>query len=145
MKTRSQLLTSVLMCISALVLQSCSYGPMQTPTSTGLVLYTKGAKQHTANVQIALPPTKVFAGMVRAVARHPELDIINNDEERYLLEVLAGDLRLAGQASELDQNSTLFFIWADAGDSGHTGESLAMRAIRELCSELEIDCTMKDR
>ena len=145
MRSRSQPLTVVLVCISAMALQSCTYGPMQSPTSAGLVLYTKGARQHTANLQIALPPTEVYAGMVRAVARHPELHIINNDEERYLLEVLAGDLSLTGQATELDRNSTLFFIWADAGNSGQTGESLAMRAIRELCSELEIDCTMKDR
>ena len=128
-----------------LALSGCTYGPMESPTRAGVVIYTKGARQHTANLQIALPPTEVYAGMLRAVARHPELDIINNDEERYLLEVLADDLRLAGQATELDRNSTLFFIWADAGNSGHTGESLAMLAIRELCSELEIDCTLKDQ
>ena len=128
-----------------LAVSGCTYGPMKEPTSAGLVIYTKGVKQHTANVQIALPPTEVYAGMLRTVARHPELDIINNDEKRYLLEVLAGDLRLAGQATELDQNSTLFFIWADAGSSGQTGENLAMQAIRELCAELAIDCTTKDR
>ena len=131
--------------VISLAVSGCTYGPMKEPTTAGVVIYTKGAKQHTANLQIALPPTEVYAGMLRAVARHPELRIINNDEQRYLLEVLAGDLSLTGQATELDQNSTLFFIWADAGNSGHTGESLAMRAIRELCSELEIDCAMKDR
>ena len=131
--------------VISLAVSGCTYGPMKEPTTAGLVIYTKGAKQHTANLQIALPPTEVYAGMLRAVARHPELHIINNDQKRYLLEVLAGDLSLTGQATELDQNSTLFFIWADAGSSGQTGESLAMRAIRELCSELAIDCTMKDR
>ncbi len=145
MKAGSHTILSTTGLVILLAVAGCTYGPMKEPTTAALVIYTKGAKQHTANLQIALPPTEVYAGMLRAVSRHPELDIINNDEQRFLLEVLAGDLSLTGQATELDQNSTLFFIWADAGSSGLTGENLAMRAIRELCSELAIECTMKDR
>jgi hypothetical protein len=129
--------------IGALVMQSCTYGAMRAPTSAGLVVYTKGARQHTATVQIARPPAEVYAGMLRILARRPDLKVINNDEKHYLLEVVKGEKHLTAQATELDGNSTLFFIWADAGESGQTGHDLALVAMRELCAELKIECKMQ--
>ena len=128
--------------VGAFAMQSCAYGPMQAPTSAGMVIYTKGARQHTATVQIAQPPAEVYAGMLRALAKRPDLKVINNDEKRYLLEVTKDGKRLTGQATELDANSTLFFIWADAGESGQTGQNLALVAMQELCAELKIECKM---
>ncbi|KPK09647.1 MAG: hypothetical protein AMJ68_11560 [Acidithiobacillales bacterium SG8_45] len=129
--------------IGAFTMHSCAYGPMQAPTSAGLVVYTKGAQQHTATVQIARPPTEVYAAMLRIVAKRPDLTVINNDEKRYLLEVAKGEKRLTGQATELDAYSTLFFIWADAGASGQSGQNLALTAMRELCAELKVECKME--
>jgi len=129
--------------IGSLAFLSCAYGPMQAPTSAGMVVYTKGARQHTATMQIARPPAEVYAGMLRVLARRPDLTVINNDEKHFLLEVTKGGNRLTGQATELDANSTLFFIWADAGESGQTGQNLALSAMRELCAELKIECKME--
>jgi hypothetical protein len=121
---------------------SCTYGSMRAPTSAGMVVYTKGARQHTATVQIAQPPAEVYAGMLRILARRPDLKVINNDEKHYLLEVVKGEKNLTAQATELDTNSTLFFIWADAGESGQTGHDLALDAMRNICAELKIECKM---
>ena len=129
--------------IGALLMLGCAYGPMEAPTSAGMVVYTKGAQQHTATVQIARPPAEVYAAMLRVITKRPDLMVINNDEKRYLLEIAKGEQRLTGQATELDANSTLFFIWADAGASGQTGQSLALDAMRELCAELKIVCKME--
>ena len=129
--------------IGALVMQGCTYGAMQAPTSAGLVGYTKGASQHTATVQIARPPAEVYAGMLRIIARRPDVTVINQDKKHYLVEVTKGEKRLTGQATELDAYSTLFFIWADAGASGQTGQNLALTAMRELCAELKIECKME--
>jgi hypothetical protein len=122
---------------------SCTYGSMRAPTSAGMVVYTKGARQHTATVQIAQPPAEVYAGMLRILARRPDLKVINNDEKHYLLEVVKGEKNLTAQATELDTNSTLFFIWADAGESGQTGHDLALDAMRNICAELKIECKMQ--
>ena len=131
--------------IGALALHGCTYGAMRAPSDAGLVVYTRGASMHTATIQIARPASEVYAAMLRAVANYPkEVTVINNDEKRYLLEVTSEGKRLAGQATELDANSTLFFIWADTGDSGETGKHLAERATRTLCNELKIECKMKD-
>jgi hypothetical protein len=130
--------------IGVLTMLSCTYGAMKAPTSAGMVVYTRGASLHTATIQIAKPPAEVYAGLLRAVARHPDLTVINNDKKRYLLELAKGDQRLTAQATELDANSTLFFIWADAGTSGKSGKNLSLRAAQEICAELKIECKVKD-
>ncbi len=129
--------------IGTITLQDCTYGPMRAPTSAGLVVYTKGAQQHTATVEIERPPAEVYAAMQRTIAKRSDLMVINKDEKRYLLEVTKGEKRLTGQATKLDTNSTLLFIWADAGASGQTGQNLALTAMRALCAELQIECKME--
>jgi len=129
--------------IGAFTMNSCAYGPMQAPTSAGMVVYTKGARQHTATVQLARAPAEVYAAMLRVAAQHPEYKILNKDDKRFMLEMTEGERSLAGQATELDANSTLFFIWADAGASGQSGQNLALTAVRELCAELKIECKME--
>ncbi len=145
MRTRLQYLFDRAVIVAALALSGCSYGPMQAPTSAGMVIYTEGAQHHTATVQIALPPPDVYAGMLRILDRMPELSVIHQDRKRYMLEVTADEKRLTGQATPLDTNSTLLFIWADAGNSGLTGQDLSLRAMREICAELNVECKMDSR
>lgn len=130
--------------VGAFAIQSCTYGTMQAPTSAAMVVYTKGARQHTATIQIAKPADEVYAAMLRAVANNPEkMTVVNNDEKGYLLELAHKGKKITGQAMEVDANTTLFFIWADAGETNDTGKNMAERATRSLCSELKIECKMK--
>ena len=144
MKPYRYTLLTVFGLVGIFIMQSCTYGSMRAPTSAGLVVYTRGASQHTATIQIPRPPAEVYSAMLRIITRHPELTVINDDKKHYLLEVAKGEEHLTGQATELDANSTLFFIWADAGASGQTGKNLALRAAQEICAELKIQCQMKD-
>jgi len=130
--------------IGALAMPGCAYGPMQAPTSAGQVVYTKGARQHTATVQLAVPAAEVYAAMLRITAQRPDLKILNKEDKRYLLELTDGERSVAGQATELDVNSSLLFIWSDAGESGQTGQSISLKAIRDICAELKVHCTMQD-
>ena len=142
MSTRLPALAVIPIIATVMAIQSCSYSPMQATTSAGMVIYTQGAQQHTATVQIALTPAEVYAGMLRILDRMPELSVIHQDHKRYLLEVTADENRLTGQATQLDTHSTLLFIWADAGNSGQTGQNLALRATRVVCAELNVECEM---
>jgi len=130
--------------IGALTMPGCAYGPMQAPTSAGLVVYTKGARQHTATVQLAVPAAEVYAAMLRITAQRPDLKVLNKEDKRYLLELTDGERSVAGQATELDANSSLLFIWSDAGESGQTGQNISLKAIRDICAELKVHCTMQD-
>ena len=130
--------------VGMLTLLGCTYGAMKAPTEAGLVVYTRGASLYTATIQIARPADEVYAAMLRAVANNPEkMTVVNNDEKGYLLELTHKGKRITGQAMEVDPNTTLFFIWADAGETNDTGKNMAERATRSLCSELKIECKMK--
>lgn len=124
-------------------LSGCTYGPMRAPSNAGLVIYTQGARQHTATVQLERAPAEVYAGMQQIIARNPELQVVNDDSKRYLLEVVKGERRLTAQATLLDDHATLLFIWADAGDSGQTGRDLALKAAKDICAELQVSCKVE--
>lgn len=122
----------------------CTPLALQPVTSSGLIIYTKGASQHTARVQLALPPEDVYAGILTIVRRMPELTVVNQDDRRFFLEVVEGTRRLSGQATDLGRGETLLFVWADAGESGLSGRELALEAVERLCTELEVECSMQD-
>ena len=130
--------------ISALLLwglQGCAT-MLQPVASTGLIVHARGASQHTATVQLALPPGEVYAGMLRVAARHPEFRVVNNLPSRFLLEVKDGTRSLTGQATDLGGGKTLLFMWTDAGGTGQTGRELALDAVKEICAELAVQCRM---
>jgi hypothetical protein len=133
--------------ISALLvwgLQGCATA-LQPAASTGLVVYTKGARQYTVTVHLALPPGDVYAGMLRVAARHPQFRVVNKVQSRFLLEVEDDTRRLTGQATDLGRGETMLFMWADAGGSGQTGQALALDAVKEICAELAVQCQVGEK
>ncbi len=127
-----------------MVLVGCASGPMKAPTSAGTVIYTKGAAQHTATVMLTVPPPKVYEAMLTIVKKSPDLELVNQDDESYLVEVSHGEWKVAGQATTMDRVNTILFIWSDAGNSGMTGQELSLRAVRNVCDELRVECEMQD-
>lgn len=127
------------------LITGCSSGPARAPTSAGMVVFAKGAQQHTATVMLNEQPRTVYEAMVSVVKRTPDLTVINNNKEDFLLEVSHEDgMSITAQATTMDRANTILFIWADAGDSGMTGNELAKRAMTSICSELKVECTMQD-
>jgi len=127
-----------------LLLQACTVGPMREPTQTGLVLYTQGARQHTATVQLNVPPQDVYTAMLRVIRGRKDLKLISSNDRRYLIEVVQGANSITAQATPQDNYSTLLMVWAQAGKNGETGRDLALRAVNQLCTELAIECRMQD-
>ena len=122
----------------------CTPLALQPATSSGLVVYSKGASQHTASVRLVLPPGEVYRGMLGMIERRPELTVVNRNDARYLLEVVEGEQRLTGQATDLGRGETLLFIWVDTGDSGQTGRGLMEEVITVVCKELAVECEEQD-
>lgn len=121
----------------------CTPVALQPVTSTGLVVYSKGASQDTASVILALTPDRVYRGMIGMLERRPHVTVINRNDKRYLLEVEDRGRRLTGQATDLGRGETLLFIWVDAGDTGQTGQDLIEDAITTVCKELAVECTVQ--
>jgi hypothetical protein len=113
--------------------------------SAGEVVYTRGARQHTATVELAVAPRRAYEAMLRVAETSPGWTIVSNDPTRLLVEAEEGKRSVAAQATELGSNSTLLFIWADAGDSAETGRDLAAEAMRDICNELDVRCKFRER
>ena len=117
---------------------------LQPVATTGSVLYTQGARQHTAMLQIQLAPAEVYHGLLKVIASRSDLKTLNTNAQRYLVEVARNGEFLSAQATSLSANETLLFIWADAGKSGRTGQDLARSAAEQICIQLAVKCVVKD-
>jgi len=116
---------------------------LQPVASSGAVIYTQGARQHTAMLQIDLPPAEVYAGLHRVIAQHPEFSVVNRNDKNYFIEILSDDRNLTAQATSLAAGQTLLFLWADAGNGGNSGQALMRAAISKICTELAAECVVK--
>jgi len=124
-------------------IQSCGTA-LQSTAMTSSIIYTKGARQHTAMLQINLPPADVYNGLLKVIAKRPDLKTLNTNTQRYLIEVEKDGQFLSAQATSLSNDQTLLFIWADAGNTGRTGQELAQTATEAICKELGVQCKVKE-
>lgn len=118
----------------------CWPAPGASVAHTAAVVYTKGARQNTVSVRLKVPPHQVFAAMIRLAEEDTDFEIIKRDDRRLLLEVVAADRSVSGQATDLGRGETLLFVWADAGTSGMTGRKFALEVAEYVCAELSVDC-----
>ena len=103
------------------------------------VIYTAGSKKHTAAVQVPVDASKVFATIVRLLEQKPDYVIENRNDEAFLIEVAKGAKSMTGQVTSLGSNRSLLYVWADAGESGLTGEELATSVVEVVCDELGVE------
>ena len=117
---------------------------LQPVASQAAVLYTEGARQHTAMLQISLPAPDVYEGLLRVVSCRSDLALVNRNDERLLVEIAKDGMNLAAQATSLSHDGTLLFLWADTGESGRSGNDLTRTAIEAICGELAVDCRVRE-
>lgn len=129
---------ALLFSLVVLPVAGCWPAPGASVAHTTAVVYTRGARQNTVSVRLKVPPQDVFAALGRILETRPDLEIIQRDGGRRFVEVVKGDLRLAGQVTDLERGETLLFVWADAGTTGRTGRGVALDAVEQLCQELGV-------
>jgi hypothetical protein len=127
----------------ATVMQGCATA-LQPAASGAAVLYAEGARQDTAMLEISMPAQAVYESLLRVVAQRSDLELVNKNEDRLLIEVARGEMNLAAQATTLSDGRTLLFLWTDAGNSGQSGQDLARTAIEQICTELAVECEVRE-
>jgi len=120
-------------------LSGCIFLPGGTVVESALVVHTAGSKKHTAAVQVPVAASEVFATIVRLVGDRPDLLIESRNDKAFLIEVAKGSRTLTGQVTSLGADRSLLYVWADAGDSGVTGEELATSIVEIVCDELGVE------
>ncbi len=131
------LVISTFLAISTL--SGCIFLPGGTVVESALVVHTAGSKKHTAAVQVPVAASEVFATIVRLIEDKPDWQIENRNDKAFLIEVAKGSRSLTGQVTDLGAGRSLLYVWADAGESGVTGEELATSVVELVCDELDVE------
>ena len=113
--------------------------PGGSVVDSALVVHTAGSRKHTAAAQIPAPAPEVFAAVIRLVEEKPDLLIDSRNDKAFLIEVTRGSQSLTGQVTSLGTDRSLLYVWADAGESGLTGEELATSMVELVCDELGVE------
>jgi len=116
----------------------CSLLPGGQAYDSATVVYSAGSKQHTAAVQVPVAAADVYASFVRLLNEQHDLDFENRNDKAMLIEVAQGSRSLTGQVTPIGVNRSLLYVWADAGESGETGEQLAISVVELVCDELGV-------
>ena len=123
-----------------LLVGACTALPGGTVTDAATVVYTSGSSQYTAAVQLKVPAADVFEALLAVVAEHPDLEVINQNDKAYLIKVgHEGERYTTGQVTSLGPDSSLLYVWAEAGSSGRTGREMAFSAVDFVCEKLNVD------
>jgi hypothetical protein len=121
------------------LLSGCIFLPGGTVTHSATVVYTTGASQHTAAVELQVAADVVFDTLVRIIKENPDIEVVNRNDQAYLIEVAQQERRITGQVTKLGSGSSLLYIWADAGSSGESGREMAISAVEVICDELGVN------
>lgn len=119
-------------------LSGCIFLPGGTVVDSALVVHTAGSKKHTAAVQVPVAASEVFATIVRLIEDKPDWQIENRNDKAFLIEVAKGSRSLTGQVTDLGAGRSLLYVWADAGESGATGEEMTTSVVEVVCDELGV-------
>ena len=123
----------------AAFLSGCIFLPGGTVTHSATVVYTAGASQHTAAVELQVVADVVFEALVRIIKENPDVEVVNRNDQAFLIEVAQQkERRITGQVTKLGSGSSLLYIWADAGSSGESGREMAISAVEVICDELDV-------
>jgi hypothetical protein len=117
---------------------ACSSLPGGEAYESATVVYSAGSKKHTAAVQVPVAASEVYASIVRLLEERQDLDFENRNDKAMLIEVEKDSRSLTGQVTELGVDRSLLYVWADAGDSGITGQELAISIVELVCDELGV-------
>jgi len=120
----------------AMLLNACLGTPGTTVTNAGEVVCLAGPKEETVTVTLAAHPEDVFDSIVRMVLEAETTEVIQRNDASRMIEVTYDGRSLNAQATEYGEGDTLLFLWADAGETGLTGNEVAMSTIDMISKDL---------
>jgi len=120
-------------------LNACLGTPGTTVTNAGEVVYSAGARQDNVAVILAASPGAVFDSLIREIMKSENVAVIERSDASRTVEVTLDGRNLRAEATEYNGDETLLFLWADAGDTGLTGNEVAMSTINTISLDLDVN------
>lgn len=105
-----------------------------------MIKYIRGENYNTATVQLEAMPNQVFAALVRYVEEQPDITMIKQDISNRMIEAEKDTLRVTAKVVDLGKGISELTIIVDAGDAEMNDEELALRVVKKICGDLDLDC-----
>lgn len=121
------------------LLSACLGTPGTTVTNAGEVVYSASAKKGTVTAIVAASPGLVFDSFIREIMRSETVEVIERNDASMMVEIALDGRTLRAEVTEYGDDQTLLFLWADAGDTGLTGNEVAMSTINTISQDLDVN------
>jgi hypothetical protein len=135
MKHLRPLLISAILA-TAVFLSACLGTTGTTVTNAGNVVYATGPREDVISVTMAAAPTDVYDSIVRVFAESGTAELVKRNDESMTVEVKFEERSVTLQATEFGEGETLLFVWADAGNSGLSGNEVAISTIDAISKDI---------
>ena len=109
-----------------------------TAAVTATVVYVASTMQYTATVEVKAKPADVYAAMLRVLKRRPDVEIVQRDDAKYLLEIRKDKNKAMAQVTTGQGGLTLLKVTAQEGETEASHEDLALRIVTQVCKELKV-------
>jgi hypothetical protein len=118
------------------------------------IKYAKSKEGYVAEAQIPAPAEKVYrAAITLAEERAPVVRILNRDDAKFLIEVTDDIQKASFKAESINTETTAVIVKADVPKvEGKEKEyekaqekELALRIINNICTKLNVKCTVTNK
>ena len=99
-------------------------------------------RQYTATLDVSKEAGEIYHIVVRELEKIPDVTIIKKDDSGFLVEASRAGKITRITASPLGAGKSRVTVKADAGKSWEESKDLANRAVRRICEEVQMRCTL---
>jgi len=128
-----------LMSAMSMLCVACLGTPGTTVTSATTAVYAAGATRDTISAQLPKTSAQVFDTILRLIEEEPGAEVSHLNNRAHMVEVTWDGRSMTAQATELDPQETLLFLWVDAGDTGLTAKEVGTSVLQSICFDLNIE------
>jgi hypothetical protein len=107
-----------------------------------VVNFIEKGSQYTATLEVAKEADEIYRIVVRELEQIPDVRIIRKDDSKFSVEASRAEKITLITASPLGAGKSRVTVQADAGKSWEESKDLAHRAVRRICEEVQMRCTL---
>ena len=110
------------------------------------VKYYKSTLYYEAEAELPVPAEKIFQTAVNITEEKPKLEALEKDESKFFLKVTDGRQKSSLKVKAIDDGKSEIIIRADLPEEEKELEDeLALSIIEQICTRLNVKCTIEEK